>query len=146
MKEKILEYLKLKADKVGVTPPELIRAVDGRGDCSLSFEGMNQVYIWGASAEFLNALQELIRAEQVWGSSCSVFPWLVDGFLGPVSVQTGKPVPLAKQDRAYKTEHWCPVLLDLYDGRFANAARRHNALAEVRQSMTEETQVTAVGA
>jgi hypothetical protein len=146
MKEKILEYLKLKADKVGVTPPELIRAVDGRGDFSLELTGMNIVYVWGASTEFLDALEELQRTKQVGIGPTSLLVWLADGFRGPTLLGQKKPLPIARQENVHKTLHWCPVLVDLYDGPFAKAVRAKAGIVEgatsfalAGQSMTEET-------
>jgi hypothetical protein len=78
---------------------------DVHGDMVLAHEQYPTILSWaGMSDQFADAMLSLIHGRLVKERPTCLLVYLVDGGM--------LRCPLAKQLRAYKTHHWCPVVFD----------------------------------
>lgn len=109
MKQKILDYV--KRFNGGVTFVELARMLGDQANgnlamCSARNEAI--VYWAGMSAEFIDAIRELLDEYEITLKPTSLLVYAVDG--------ASMALPLVKGNYNYKRDHWLPLVFNLGPG------------------------------
>lgn len=104
IKEQIYNYI--VAENGGVSFAELQKRIENwDGSYWLGYTDKN-IWLWGAmSLEVITAIQELSSEKKIKIRECPLWIYIVDGLV--------PDLPLAKQIRVYKKEHWFPVVFTL---------------------------------
>lgn len=108
MKQQILETIRTRGE--GVTFVELMAIEGFKGDYVWGREDYN-IWFWGGlSDQAIDALEELLRTNQIAMTPTYPLTYLIDGVI--------VKWPIAKQVRKYKKEHWLPVVFNLSSPKF----------------------------
>ena len=104
MKDKILSYVK-EHGNVSFAELERLLGDVAHGDQAIGpAENKTLLYWGGMSAEFVDAVGELLDTGQLVMKPASFLVYLVDSSI--VSL------PVAKSNRQYKKPHWMPIVFD----------------------------------
>jgi len=111
MKQQILDVIRSLGGS-GVSFVELQNRIDGfrndgEGGWVYGDTQKNLLFWFNMSEGAVEALEELIRTKQVLLEPTNPLVYMIDGAI--------PNVPIAKQDRAYRSERWVPVTLKLGD-------------------------------
>jgi len=98
LKEKIAEMV---VSLGGVSFVELSGIPGFGGDREMCIESKNIVLWCGVSREACEAIEELKAEGVIEARPTSRLVYMLDGRV--------PALPLAKQNRAYKSPHWCPI-------------------------------------
>lgn len=91
---------------IGTSFGELKEYFNDSGDTVLC-NSRNVIFCLGHSEEFIDTIKKLMDEKKIYLAPCHILIMLQDGCF--------YKLPIAKQDKHYKKEHWLPVIIKTTD-------------------------------